>query len=82
METPTSTQDITEKYATKTIITAVAELPEPENDTAKVEKFKPDVHFWLAFSPLTVLVVMVALDGTSLSVALPVSAPGPLHLSI
>jgi hypothetical protein len=67
MENSITTRDITEKNATETIV-------EVESESTKVEKFKPDVHFWLAFSPLTVLVVMVALDGTSLSVALPVSS--------
>lgn len=78
METPTTDQDTTKKYAIETTI-SVVEPPELEGDSTKAEKFKPDAHFWLAFSPLTVLVVMVALDGTSLSVALPVS-PRPLTI--
>lgn len=33
--------------------------------------FKPTMRFWLAFMTLAVLTLMVALDGTTLSVALP-----------
>lgn len=57
--------------------------PEPIEVGTEGEVFKPTARFWLAFSPLTVLVVMVALDGTCLSVALPVSPLGRellLHL--
>jgi len=35
--------------------------------------FNPGARFYFAFSSLTVLAMMVALDGTSVSVALPVS---------
>lgn len=38
--------------------------------------FKPGYRFYLAFSSLAVLALMVSLDGTSVSVALPVC---PLH---
>lgn len=46
--------------------------------------FKPSLRFYLAFSSLTVLAMMVSLDGTSLSVALPVSFPSPhiKHLAL
>lgn len=39
-------------------------------------KFRPGYCFYLAFSSLAVLAMMVSLDGTSVSVALPVC---PLH---
>jgi hypothetical protein len=83
MENPIATHGITETNAAivnGSLVTLAAEPSALESDSTKSEKFKPDVHFWLAFSPLTVLVVMVALDGTSLSVALPVR-PRPLYLS-
>ena len=35
-------------------------------------KFKPTIKLYLAFGTLAVITLMVALDGTSLSVALPV----------
>jgi hypothetical protein len=44
--------------------------------TGREEAFKPDRHFWLALSPLTVLALMTSLDATSVSVALPVSSHG------
>ena len=37
-----------------------------------VSQFKPGYQFYLAFSSLAVLAMMVSLDGTSVSVALPV----------
>ncbi|KAI9737569.1 MAG: hypothetical protein M1834_009724 [Cirrosporium novae-zelandiae] len=40
-----------------------------END---IPEFNPGLHFYLAFATLSVLTMMVALDGTSLSVALPI----------
>lgn len=46
-----------------------AELQETE---AALAKFKPGYMFYLAFSALSVLALMVSLDGTSVSVALPV----------
>lgn len=41
-------------------------------------EFKPTLRFYLAFGTLSVITMMVALDGTSLSVALPVRCPSPL----
>ena len=35
--------------------------------------FRPGYRFYLAFASLTILAMMVSLDGTSVSVALPVS---------
>ena len=43
-------------------------------------EFKPTTRLFLAFGTLAVITLMVALDGTSLSVALPVSSL-PLHPS-
>lgn len=40
-------------------------------------EFKPTLRFYLAFVTLAVITLMVALDGTSLSVALPVNIPSP-----
>ena len=40
------------------------------------EEFKPSKGIYIAFSTLSVITLMVALDGTSLSVALPVSSKG------
>jgi hypothetical protein len=42
------------------------------NDASNIV-FNPGARFYFAFSSLTVLAMMVALDGTSVSVALPVS---------
>ena len=41
--------------------------------------FKPGYRFYLAFSSLAVLAMMVSLDGTSVSVALPVRLLSPNH---
>ena len=43
----------------------------PEKDVA--EEWKPSSKLYVAFLTLCVITLMVALDGTSLSVALPVS---------
>ena len=45
-----------------------------------VTKFDPGWRFYLAFSSLAVLAMMVSLDGTSVSVALPVRLPPFLRL--
>jgi hypothetical protein len=37
--------------------------------------FHPGTRLWLAFMTISVLGLMVALDGSSISVALPVSTP-------
>ena len=42
-----------------------------------VTKFNPGRRFYLAYSSLAVLVMMVALDGSSVSVALPARLPPP-----
>lgn len=52
--------------------------PDKAEDTETLQgepvQFKPDVRFYLAFSALAALSLVVALDGTSISVALPVIA--------
>lgn len=45
---------------------------EPGSDSDEPEKFKLPMRSWLAFLTLAVLTLMVALDGTSISVAIPV----------
>lgn len=44
-----------------------------------VAEFKPTARLFLAFGTLAVITLMVALDGTSLSVALPVGSLPPNH---
>ena len=56
---------------------------EPDTITASsndVTKFNPGKRFYLAYSSLAVLVMMVALDGSSVSVALPARLPPPPRL--
>lgn len=45
----------------------------PENTQDFPDDFKPSTRLYVAFLTLAVITLMVALDGTSLSVALPVS---------
>ena len=52
-------------------ITSVAELERALTGMA-AEDFKPGKRLYVAFLTLAVITLMVALDGTSLSVALPV----------
>ena len=47
--------------------------PETKGEEAEIAPFKPGYRFYMAFSSLAVLAMMVSLDGTSVSVALPVS---------
>ena len=49
------------------------ETPLPTKEEAKTPEFKPSARLYLAFLTLAVITLMVALDGTSLSVALPVN---------
>lgn len=46
-------------------------LSQKEQQEAPVEQWKPSTRLVLAFTSLCVLTLMVALDGTSISVALP-----------
>lgn len=46
------------------------------HEDSKIPEFKPSARIYLAFLTLAVITLMVALDGTSLSVALPVSPYG------
>jgi MFS family permease len=50
------------------------ELEEPKPAIAAADEFKPGWRFILAFLSLTTITLMVALDATSLSVALPIMA--------
>ena len=56
-------------------MTPVSELHKPEQiqDEPSSPEFKPSKRLYVAFLTLAVITLMVALDGTSLSVALPVS---------
>lgn len=47
-----------------------------QEEPSKAE-FKPSLRLYLAFSTLAVITMMVALDGTSISVALPVAISKP-----
>lgn len=48
---------------------------QPRDRKAEFPEFKPSTRLYLAFLTLAVITMAVALDGTSLSVALPVSSP-------
>ena len=52
---------------------ATPSSPAPSVDKTDEEEFHPGYRFYLAFATLSILTLMVALDGTSISVALPVS---------
>jgi hypothetical protein len=41
----------------------------------KHDDFRPGTRLWLVFMTLSLVALMVSLDGSSISVALPVSAP-------
>ena len=56
--------------------TSLAELERQLTGVA-AEDFKPSKRLYVAFLTLAVITLMVALDGTSLSVALPVSLTLP-----
>ena len=56
-----------------------SETPLSIDERAKPVEFKPSARVWLAFLTLAVITLMVALDGTSISVALPVGSPKSLH---
>ena len=51
-----------------------SETPSIHEDAKTLPEFKPSARLYLAFLTLAVITLMVALDGTSLSVALPVSS--------
>ena len=75
---PSSSSHLPNAIANKegSVCTAIA-TNEHEADTVNansngVTKFDPGWRFYLAFSSLAVLAMMVSLDGTSVSVALPV----------
>ena len=67
-------QNTTDGDAMEKKVTSVAELERALTGVA-AEDFKPGKRLYVAFLTLAVITLMVALDGTSLSVALPVSLP-------
>lgn len=52
----------------------------PEIKQGEPPEFKPTTRLYVAFLTLAVITLMVALDGTSLSVALPVSCPARIFV--
>lgn len=66
-ETPTSQN-------TSSSASVSSEKPNDESPPAEGPEFKPTMRLILAFAALSVLTLMVALDGTSISVALPIIA--------
>jgi len=75
-------QDIREKREKSIREDNPQDLDEQEQDKAEItdigedfSRFKPGYRFYLAFIALSVLALMVSLDGTSVSVALPVRHP-------
>lgn len=51
---------------------AASQTPTPSLEGPDETTFKPGHRFYFAFGTLSILTLMVALDGTSISVALPV----------
>lgn len=56
-----------------------APVPMPALAQSKGATYKPGIWLYMAFATLGILTVMVALDATALSVALPVSASRLLY---
>lgn len=54
--------------------TSATASPQAKAEPPTMEPFKPTYRFWLVFLAFAVLTLMVAIDSTSLSVALPVIA--------
>ena len=67
-----STSPISENTEKKPDPNSLAELERQLTGVA-AEDFKPSKRLYVAFATLAVITLMVALDGTSLSVALPAS---------
>ena len=61
--------DADDSASTQSSLRQVPSMGVPEAE------FKPSRRLYVAFATLAVITLMVALDGTSLSVALPVSLP-------
>lgn len=74
-EKPTAAAEATSPESTL----AVSSSDEVSNDDTP--EFKADRKFWLALTPILVLAAMVSLDGTSVTVALPVSAMTVMELN-
>ncbi|KAL2406543.1 MFS transporter L2 [Exophiala dermatitidis] len=77
VETHQETGTVPQQIQSDEAASSVSVSSQPERDDVKPEetpKFVPTTSFLLAFTALAVLTLMVALDGTSFSVALPVIA--------
>ncbi|KAJ4526078.1 hypothetical protein HRR83_001267 [Exophiala dermatitidis] len=77
VETHQETGPVPQQIQSDETASSVSVSSQPERDDVKPEetpKFVPTTSFLLAFTALAVLTLMVALDGTSFSVALPVIA--------
>lgn len=65
------------------ISTVISSLHDVESESKETRPpapgFKPSLRLYLAFLTLAVITMAVALDGTSLSVALPVSCFGAVN---
>lgn len=70
-ESPTDEKDLSDQEVGGQD-TTISSPADSIKNTADAENFKPGLRVWLAFLTLCVLTLMVALDGTSISVALPV----------
>ncbi|KAK2745895.1 hypothetical protein FQN57_003508 [Myotisia sp. PD_48] len=66
-------QTTTEKQAEHPV-PAIPYSDASSEDSIALKKFQPSLRLWLIFLTLAVLTLMVALDGTSISVALPIIA--------
>ncbi|KAL6250391.1 hypothetical protein RBB50_002693 [Rhinocladiella similis] len=76
-EQPTATSpvpDTSTSQNTSSSASISSEKPQDERPSAEAPEFKPTMRLVLAFAALSVLTLMVALDGTSISVALPIIA--------
>jgi hypothetical protein len=64
-----------EQIQVEEVAVSIAPVPTPAKDEAiSMEAFKPTYRFWLVFLAFAVLTLMVAIDSTSLSVALSIIA--------
>ncbi|MCJ1464044.1 hypothetical protein MMC07_002654 [Pseudocyphellaria aurata] len=72
-ETPLSPRMSTHSDTRQRSETSLSNPPEPKEDVLP-PAWKPSVRVYVAFFTLAVITLMVALDGTSLSVALPIIA--------
>lgn len=74
MSTPTnSLESLTESCATSTTAEEGIQAPDTSNVPSEKHEIKRDWRFYGAFGTLCILTLIIALDSTILSVALPVS---------